>query len=392
MKADAAALLALGLLPGLAWAEAPETSPRPEVRAIAEPPGRPEARPTGGAALAIELHPDGSPLAQDVAPTLPTVRPADPLPSPGAERLPTVMREAPLLEDDPPPPRLEGPRAIVRAEELMTEPPPVPVTVGGWEGAPPPIRPAAEPPPSVLPVPGRPRSRPQAPQDPQPLPPSEPDAPPAYAPGARPDVLPEGLGYSPLAVARAVLPASRPSGIVERAEQRRAELVRGQVCGDPAIQGEVIAAIHAGGGCGVEEPVLVRSVDGVRLSEPATMDCATAQALLDWTRDGARPAVGSRGGGLAELEVMGSYTCRPRNNQAGARLSEHGKGRAIDIGAAVLADGSTLSVLRDWPDPALRQMREAACGTFSTVLGPGDPFHDDHLHLDTARGRGAYCR
>ena len=107
---------------------------------------------------------------------------------------------------------------------------------------------------------------------------------------------------------------------------------------------------------------------------------------------GARPAVGSRGGGLAGFEVMGSYTCRPRNNQAGARLSEHGKGRAIDIGAAVLADGSTINVLRDWPDPALRQMREAACGTFSTVLGPGAPFHDNHLHFDTARGRGPYCR
>ena len=101
---------------------------------------------------------------------------------------------------------------------------------------------------------------------------------------------------------------------------------------------------------------------------------------------------GGRGGGLAGFEVMGSYTCRPRNNQAGARLSEHGRGRAIDIGAAILADGSSITVLGDWPDPGLGQMREAACGTFSTVLGPGDPFHDDRLHLDTAHGRGPYCR
>ncbi len=75
-------------------------------------------------------------------------------------------------------------------------------------------------------------------------------------------------------------------------------------------------------------------------------------------------------------------------------MSEHGRGRAVDIGAAILADGSTIEVLRDWPDPALRDMREAACLAFSTVLGPGsDAFHDDHLHLDTARrGRAAYCR
>jgi hypothetical protein len=38
-------------------------------------------------------------------------------------------------------------------------------------------------------------------------------------------------------------------------------------------------------------------------------------------------------------------------------------------------------------------MRKAACGPFNTVLGPGsDPFHGDHFHLDTARGRGPYCR
>ncbi len=74
-------------------------------------------------------------------------------------------------------------------------------------------------------------------------------------------------------------------------------------------------------------------------------------------------------------------------------MSEHGMGRAIDIGGVVLADGSRLIVAQDWPDPALRQMHEAACGTFSTTLGPGsDGFHEDHLHYDTARGRGPYCR
>jgi hypothetical protein len=392
VKSVAAPLLGLALLAGAAWAEAPVTSPRPEARATLEAPARPEVRPAEAPRLELEIRPDGAPAAQEDAPELATP-PAPPrVPDLSTEALPSVARQPPLLDTDLPEPRLDGPRGIVRAEELMTEPPPVPVIVGGWDGADPPLRPAAEPPPSERPALGRPRVRPLAPQDPQALPPPEPDAPPAYAPGARPDVLPEGPGYSPHAVARAVLPSARPPGIVERAAQRRAELARGQVCGDAAIQGEVIAPIHDDGGCGVEEPVLIRSIDGVRLSEPSTMDCTTAQALLDWTRNGARPAVAGRGGGLLGFEVMGSYTCRPRNNQAGARLSEHGKGRAIDIGAVVLADGSSINVLRDWPDPALQQMREAACGTFSTVLGPGAPFHDNHLHFDTARGRGAYCR
>lgn len=391
MRAVAAPFLLLALLGGPAGAEAPATASRPEQRPTPEAPARPEVRPERASPLELEVRPDGAPVAQEGAPELAAPSSSPDAPDLSPDGSPVVARQAPLLDTDPPEPRLEGPQGIVRAEELMTEPPPILVIVSGWDGANPPPRPAVEPP-AERPAPGRPRLRPEAPRDPHPLLPPEPDAPPAYAPGAQPAILPEGPGYSPYAVARAVLPAVRPPGIVERAAQRRAEMVRGQVCGDPAIQGEIVAAIHGGGGCGVEEPVFVRSIDGIRLSEPATMDCTTAQALLDWARDGARPAVGGRGGGLVGFEVMGSYTCRPRNNQAGARMSEHGRGRAIDIGGAILADGSRISVLQDWSDPALRQMRQAACGTFSTVLGPGAPFHDDHLHLDTARGRGPYCR
>jgi hypothetical protein len=326
-------------------------------------------------------------------PAPPASGPAVPVEEPGLDYLPAVPRQPPVIETEPPVAALSGPVGVVRAELMMEGPASPRVVVDGWTGDAPPGRPVAEPLPGTPTPPMRPRMRPEAPSDPQPLPPPEPDAPPAYAPGARPDILPEGPGYSPLAVAVALIPASRPEGIVERAEEARQAAVRGQVCGNPRLQGEVLASIGGSGGCGVDEPVLVRSVDGVRLSEPATIDCTTAEALLDWVEEGARPAVGSRGGGLAGFEIMGSYTCRPRNNQAGARMSEHGLGRAVDIGAVILADGSRISVARDWPDPALRAMRETACGTFSTVLGPGsDRFHNDHLHLDTARDRGPYCR
>ena len=45
----------------------------------------------------------------------------------------------------------------------------------------------------------------------------------------------------------------------------------------------------------------------------------------------------------------------------------------------------------------LKEVRKAACGPFTTVLGPGsDPYHSDHFHLDLAQrgktGRGLYCR
>ncbi|TNC74702.1 extensin family protein [Rubellimicrobium roseum] len=392
MRALLPPLLALLVGAGAVVAEAPESARRPEARAVAEPPARPEARSGEDGRPVVETRPDSSPAALAAPPELEVPDRTRPVPEPAEDVRPTVPRQPPLIETEPPPAVLDGPRNEVRAEELMTELPPVPVQFG-FEGEAPPVRPLPEPRRAERPGAGRPRARPEPPLDPRPLLPPEPDAPPAYAPPVGPEVLPLGPEYSPLAVARSLLPSLRPEGIVERAEAAARALALGQVCGDPRLQGEVIAAIRGGGGCGVEEPVLVRSVDGVTLSTPATMDCVTAEALLEWIVEGARPAVGSRGGGLEGFEIMGSYSCRPRNNQAGARLSEHGRGRAVDIGAVILRDGSRLSVAGDWPDPALREMHDAACGIFSTTLGPGsDGFHEDHLHYDTTRGRGPYCR
>jgi hypothetical protein len=174
---------------------------------------------------------------------------------------------------------------------------------------------------------------------------------------------------------------------------------KGAVCGDPAIRGQAIAPIIGRiKGCGVDAPVKVTAVDGVALSMTATMDCATAKALKSWVVNGAKPAVGKTGGGIKSLQVMGAYTCRTRNNQKGEKISEHGRGKAVDIGAINLANGTSISVLKGWRDPKqgkiLAKMHKAACGTFGTVLGPkANTFHQDHFHFDTARYRGSnYCR
>ncbi|MBP0483258.1 extensin family protein [Sagittula sp. M10.9X] len=173
---------------------------------------------------------------------------------------------------------------------------------------------------------------------------------------------------------------------------------QGSVCGDPALIGERIGAVEANGICGIENAVLLRAVDGVALSTPATLNCGTAKALKTWVNTAARPAVGRRGGGVGELKVAASYACRTRNSQRGAKVSEHGKGNAIDIAAVRLMDGTELSVLHHWHDrkngPTLKRMHKAACGTFGTTLGPGsDGFHEDHVHYDIARYRGGpYCK
>ncbi|KAA9008279.1 extensin-like domain-containing protein [Histidinibacterium aquaticum] len=203
---------------------------------------------------------------------------------------------------------------------------------------------------------------------------------------------------SALAPARTERPTLRPPAILARATALADQRRRGAVCGDPAIQGERVGRVPGNGACGIEGAVRVRSVAGVALSSPATLDCNTARALKSWVESGLKPAVGNEGGGPVEMRVMADYICRGRNGVSTARLSEHSFGRAIDIGGIRLADGSSISVLRGWStrdDGAqLRQMHRSACGIFGTVLGPdSNAAHRDHFHFDTASYRsGSYCR
>ena len=190
---------------------------------------------------------------------------------------------------------------------------------------------------------------------------------------------------------------SPKAGKQQRPQQ--AALAAGSVCGDPSIQGEVIGTVPGRiAGCGIENAVSIASVSGVSLSTKSKMDCGTARALKTWVDSSAKPALSSKGGGLREIKVAAHYACRRRNNAKTGKISEHGKGRAIDISAFRLMDGSEITVLKGWnarsSSKALRKMHADACGPFGTVLGPkAKRFHLDHFHFDTARYRsGRYCR
>ena len=206
------------------------------------------------------------------------------------------------------------------------------------------------------------------------------------------------IALSPLAVARSLRPTVRPAAITRRAVEQRIARARGQVCGDPAIQGETIGAVAGRGACGIDSGVRVRSVAGVTLRPAALMDCRTAGALKRWVTSGVKPAVGQTGGGASSLRVVSHYSCRFRNSASSGRLSEHAFGRAIDIAGIGLRSGREITVLTDWgrgeAGRQLREMWRAACGPFGTVLGPNsNRFHRDHFHFDTARYRsGSFCR
>ena len=176
----------------------------------------------------------------------------------------------------------------------------------------------------------------------------------------------------------------------------RPRAVAGSVCGDPSIKGTAmppIAGEHEG--CGIREPVRVTEVAGVALMPPATIDCAASHALDDWITRALKPAF--RGDRVTGLRVYASYACRGRNNVKGAKISEHAKGNAIDIGEVVTARRGTLTVEHDFNSArgtALRTAYKGACGIFGTTLGPGsDGYHENHMHFDVARYRsGSYCR
>lgn len=229
----------------------------------------------------------------------------------------------------------------------------------------------------------------------------------AVSPTPRPRVSKPAQAPQTASVARLqVSPHPAPRGNL-RPQKARVMITRppgdpskiGQVCGSSKIRGRQIPRVPGAlPGCGVSNPVQVVSVSGVRLSTAATMTCETAKALSSWIDKGAKKAVGRTGGGLVELRVAAHYSCRTRNNRPGAKISEHGRGKAIDISAFVLKDGTVISLLKGWNDrkqgKILRQMHKAACGPFGTVLGPeSDRYHKDHFHFDVASYRsGPYCR
>jgi hypothetical protein len=151
--------------------------------------------------------------------------------------------------------------------------------------------------------------------------------------------------------------------------------------------------IDGPGSCGMDYPFKVAAFAGgsVGLRKQATLACPIIPRVDAWLEEVVKPAgLLYFGQPVVDLKA-GSYSCRSRNNQHGAKLSEHSYGNAVDVMGFVLSDGREVSVLRGWRgDPAeqefLREVFVGACRHFTTVLGPGaDRFHSDHLHIDLAR-------
>ena len=164
------------------------------------------------------------------------------------------------------------------------------------------------------------------------------------------------------------------------------------------VQFTPVPSVRQGGSCGIVNPVRVTALSKrIRLEPAATMNCPTALAAARWAHREVAPAARRRyGSNVSAVKHMSAYSCRTIRGTG--RVSEHGKGNALDVGAVVLANGRTIKVRRKGffafrEKSFMRAIREGACRHFTTVLGPGsDRDHADHFHFDLKpRRSGRYC-
>jgi hypothetical protein len=145
--------------------------------------------------------------------------------------------------------------------------------------------------------------------------------------------------------------------------------------------------------CQVQSPISLTgvSVNGrmVPVTGGVVTDCAVATVLPQWAEaiDGYLWA--HENGRLKTIIVGTSYMCRPRNNVAGADISEHGFADALDVVGFELEDRRKVTVTAGWADALsndgrlLRFAHDSACSVFTTTLGPeANALHHDHLHVD----------
>jgi hypothetical protein len=158
-----------------------------------------------------------------------------------------------------------------------------------------------------------------------------------------------------------------------------------------------VPALEGPGECGVEDVVRLEQVvlpDRTRaaITPPAILRCSFAEVVVRWVREDVALLLRTHPAALRSVETEASYDCRGRNRVPGAKLSEHGKGNALDVRGLRLGDGSLLRLTDPQVASELRsRLREAACARFTTVLGPGsDGYHESHVHLDLAERRSGH--
>jgi len=161
------------------------------------------------------------------------------------------------------------------------------------------------------------------------------------------------------------------------------------------IEAEIVPAPPAPlADCGIAEPVRLSSIglaNGATIDMPdrPILDCAFAITFTEFAQDLMAPlATAMLGSGVVAL-ATGGYSCRSPIRLPSGNPNPHAKGIAIDVSAITLADRRRIAIGHEANSAEAlfaRTIRRAACGWFTTVLGPGaDAAHAEHFHFDILR-------
>ncbi len=196
------------------------------------------------------------------------------------------------------------------------------------------------------------------------------------------------IATEPQSYAEAAAGLSLPAEITSEPSACRARL-------DAIAVVEAVPRLAGPGECGGEDMVRLTAVKlpnntQINILPAPELRCEMAESVAAWLRDDVTPKFSESP--LTSIANFDSYECRGRNRILGAKVSEHGKGLALDVRAFKLADGTVIDPTDVRVSHDLRDtLREGACARFTTVLGPGsDGYHESHIHLDVAARRGGY--
>lgn len=162
---------------------------------------------------------------------------------------------------------------------------------------------------------------------------------------------------------------------------------------DRAVTFEPASPVNDGNGCAIPTPVTLTAMTAA-LNRPVTLGCSLAVRFDAFERQVLQPlALRYFGQPVKRIHHYGAYACRNQRGGNSERLSQHAVGRAIDIAAFELVDGTMIRVREDWNGIGrrsrfLRNVAREACDLFHMVLTPShDRNHSDHLHFDTGPWR-----
>ena len=144
-----------------------------------------------------------------------------------------------------------------------------------------------------------------------------------------------------------------------------------------------------GASCGIRDHILLTSLNKMRV-KPVHTRCQTALRWAMWAEHVVQPAaVRLLKTSVLETHHLSSYNCRKIRTSSGSkdRLSTHATAEAIDVSGFSLADGTKISLRKNWNGTGpsakfLKDIRDGACDWFRVTLGPEfNQLHADHFHL-----------